>query len=120
MASPFVFFDIRTADVPTTRKFYTELFGWSVVDAQAGDKSIPMLMGEDGPWGGFTELAEGDERQPQWIPYVPVDDVDASTAKAVDLGAKVIRERMELPPGSLVVITDPTGATLVLFEARKQ
>jgi hypothetical protein len=106
--------------VDTTRKFYTELFGWSVVDAPAGDKSIPLLMGDDGPWGGFTELPEGDERLPQWIPYVSVDDVDAAAAKAVELGAKVIRERMEIPPGSLVVIVDPTGATLVLFEAREK
>lgn len=120
MAPPFVFFDIRTADVDKTRKFYTELFGWSVVDAPAGDKSIPLLMAEDGPWGGFTELPEGDKRLPQWIPYVPVADVDEATKKAVALGAKVIRERMELPPGSLVVITDPTGATLVLFEAREK
>lgn len=118
MAPPFVFFDIRTSDLATTRKFYTELFGWPVVDAPVGDRSIPLLMDGEGPWGGFTELPEGDERLPQWVPYVAVDDVDEATAKATGLGATVVRPRMELPVGSLVVITDPTGATLVLFEAR--
>ncbi|GHG48309.1 MULTISPECIES: VOC family protein [Amycolatopsis] len=118
MAPPFVFFDIRTSDVDTVRKFYTELFGWSVADVPAGEGTIPLLMGDEGPWGGFTELAEGDERLPQWVPYVPVEDVDAATEKATGLGATVIRPRMDLPFGSLVVITDPTGATLVLLQAK--
>lgn len=120
MAAPFVFFDVRTKDVQATRHFYSELFGWQVADVPAGEKPLPLLMSEDGPWGGFTELAEGDERSPQWIPYVSVDDVDKATEKAVALGARVIRERTELPPGSLVVINDPTGATLVLFEPREK
>ena len=118
MAAPFVFFDLRTGDLPTTRKFYTEMFGWQVADVPAGgDKTLPLLMSQEGPWGGFTELPPGDERIPQWIPYVSVDDVDAAASKAVELGATVIRPRTELPgAGSLVVITDPTGATLVLLE----
>jgi len=37
--------------------------------------------------------------------------------KAVELGGKVVRERTDLPFGSLVVVTDPGGAALVLFQA---
>lgn len=119
MASPFVFFDLRTSDVSTARRFYSELLGWTVADVPAGNKAIPMLMGQTGPWGGFTQLSPDDGREPQWIPYAPVDDLDATTEQAKSLGAAVLRERTELPEGSLVVITDPTGATLVLWEARK-
>ncbi len=77
-----------------------------------------MFVTGNDPWGGFTALAAGDPRSPQWIPYLPVPNVDAAAAKAVDLGATVIRERTDFPTGSVVVITDPGGATLALWEAR--
>jgi len=69
------------------------------------------------PWGGFTPLADGDPRRPQWIPYVPVADLDAAAAQAVALGARVVRPRTDLPPGSVVVIDEPGGATLALWQA---
>src|SRR3954451_12715840 len=103
MTPPITFLDLRTTDVPTSRKFYSELFGWTVAEVP-----VPLLMGEEGPWGGFTELREGDERQPQWVPYVSVDDLDAAPRKARSLGATVTRDRVDLPQGSVQVITDPT------------
>jgi predicted enzyme related to lactoylglutathione lyase len=47
-----------------------------------------------------------------------VSDVEAAAAKAVWLGGTLVRERTDLPFGSLVVVTDPGGAALVLFQAR--
>ncbi|HVV08942.1 VOC family protein [Amycolatopsis sp.] len=112
MSSPFVFMDVRTTDVGASRRFYTELFGWQVADLP-----VPMFTGETGPWGALTQLAEDDARQPQWIPYAPVADLDAAVAKAVGLGATVTRERVDLPQGSVTVIEDPVHATLALWEA---
>lgn len=105
---PFVFFDVRTSDVDGSRAFFRELLGW---------ESSGTLLTENGtPWGGLTELAPGDDRAPQWLPYAPVSDVDAAAAKAVELGGTLLRERTDLPVGSLVVVTDPGGAALVLFQ----
>ncbi len=108
MAAPFVFFDVRTTDVTASRRFFTELLGW-----QLNDK---LLVTEQGPWGGLTELGPEDSRQPQWLPYAQVSDVDAAAAKAVELGGTIVRERTDLPVGSLVVVTDPGGAALTLFQ----
>jgi uncharacterized protein len=120
MAPPFVFFDLRTRDVAAARAFYTELFGWPVTELPMGGKQIPMFADESGPWAGFTPLTDGDERAPQWVPYAQVDDLGKATEQATSLGATVVRERTDLPVGSLVVINDPTGATLVLWEPRAQ
>ncbi|HEY3482140.1 MAG TPA: VOC family protein [Streptomyces sp.] len=106
---PFVFFDVRTTDVDGSKRFFGELLGWLT--------SGPLLTADGAPWGGLTELAPGDDRAPQWLPYAPVSDVDAAAAKAVQLGGKVVRERTDLPVGSLVVVTDPGGAAMVLFQA---
>lgn len=109
--------DLRTADVEASRDFYTRLFDWTVVDVPAGDATIPLFGAADQPWGGFTKLAADDRRAPQWIPYAPVENLDDAVSRALDLGAKLIRPRMDLPVGSLAVIQDPTGATLSLWQA---
>ena len=111
MSQPFVFMDLRTTDRDQARAFYGGLFGWSATES--------LFMGADGPWGGLTQLAADDERQPQWVPYVPVDDLDKAVAKAVELGATATRPRVDLPQGSVVVIDDPSGATLALWEPTK-
>jgi predicted enzyme related to lactoylglutathione lyase len=107
--APFVFFDVRTSDADGSKRFFAELLGWQVKDT--------LLTTDGAPWGGLTELAPDDDRAPQWLPYAPVSDVDTAAAKAVELGGKVVRERTDLPFGSLVVVTDPGGAALVLFQA---
>lgn len=111
--NPFVFMDLRTTDQDRTRHFYGELFGWTVSDSPGG----AVFTGPDGPWGGLTPLAEQDSRRPQWIPYAPVADLDDALRKAVELGATVVRERVDLPPGSVAVIDDPSGATMALWQS---
>jgi len=113
---PFVFMDLRTADVADARHFYTELFGWTVADVPAGPATVPMFVDMDGPWGGFTQLAEDDDRRPQWIPYVTVTGLEDATKRATQLGASVVRPRVDFPIGSVLVIQDPTGATVALWE----
>jgi uncharacterized protein len=115
MAAPFVFFDLRTPDVATSQAFYSQLFGWTATDGPT-----PLLTDGGAPWGGFTPLAPDDARRPQWVPYAPVRDLDEATEQALALGATLVRGRTELPVGSLAVIEDPAGATVVLFEARAQ
>ena len=115
--APFVFFDLRTADASAVRRFYTELFGWKIVDVPSGAGTAPMFVADDGPWGGLTQLAENDERKPQWIPYAPVADLDEAVRRATALGATLVRGRMDLPQGSLALITDPTGALVTLWQA---
>lgn len=121
MTGPFVFFDLRTPDVAASRAFYTEFARLTVTDVPTGAGSIAMFAGDDGaPWGGFTPLPEGDPRPPQWVPYLPVDDLDQAAGRATDLGATVIRDRVDLPAGSLVVITDPGGAPVALWQQADQ
>jgi uncharacterized protein len=116
MTAPFVFFDLRTPDAAASRAFYAAFAGLAVTDVDAGGMTIPMFTDGEAPWGGLTQLPAGDTRAPQWVPYLPVDDVDAATARAVDLGATVVRPRTDLPAGSVAVIADPGGATLALWQ----
>lgn len=111
MPDPFVFMDLRTPDAERSRAFYGDLFGWQGSDS--------LFIGTEGPWGGLTQVAPGDGRRPQWIPYAPVDDLDRALAHAIELGATSLRPRVDLPQGSVAVIEDPVGATLALWEAKR-
>jgi predicted enzyme related to lactoylglutathione lyase len=118
MTNPFVFMDLRTTDPTRSRRFYTDLFGWTIVDVPTGPVTMAMFTGPDGTWGGFTTLAADDDRRPQWTPYAPVADLDAAVARATELGATLVRSRVDFPQGSVAVIDDPAGATLALWEAK--
>jgi predicted enzyme related to lactoylglutathione lyase len=76
-------------------------------------------VGEDGSGGGMlTQPVPG--APSQWMPYVLVDDVKASTEKAKSLGATVCVDVTEVPNmGFFTVISDPTGAILGLWQTKR-
>lgn len=49
-----------------------------------------------------------------WAIYFGSADVDASVAKAVELGATVTHPAEDTPYGRLAALTDPTGAVFKL------
>jgi predicted enzyme related to lactoylglutathione lyase len=58
-----------------------------------------------------------DSIPPQWQPYVAVDDPDATTAKAQELGGSTLVEPMDVPEvGRIAVLRDPQGATFGIIK----
>ena len=111
MTGSFVWFDLRTTDHGRAQEFYEQLLGW---EFGAEDGGPTMVNGNDGPWALVAD-APGDESF--WLPYVRVDDVDAATKSAVELGATVRQEKTAGPAGTFCVIADPTGAEVALWQA---
>jgi predicted enzyme related to lactoylglutathione lyase len=70
----------------------------------------------------MMQIPKGEENHisPHWMAYINVDDLDASAKKAEKLGAKII-----VPPttvsdyGRFVVLQDPTGASISLWQTLK-
>ncbi len=55
-----------------------------------------------------------------WLAYVLVEDVKAATSKAKSLGATVMKDVTEVAGmGWFSIITDPTGAVLGMWQAKK-
>jgi len=44
-----------------------------------------------------------------------VDDLDAATQRAVELGAQVLKERTRGPAGEYTIVRDPGGASVALW-----
>lgn len=71
--------------------------------------------GEGIPGGLLAQRAPGVPSF--WLTYVKVSDIDASTKKARELGAKILVEPAEVPnAGWFSVLQDPTGAQVGLWE----
>ena len=116
--------DLATTDVQSAKRFYADLFGWGYDDMPAGADQIYSMckLGSDNV--AALSDQQQDEREmgipPHWNNYVTVEDVDASTARAGELGGNVLVEPFDvLTAGRMSVVADPTGAVLCLWTARE-
>ena len=119
MANPFVHVELHTGDLKGAKEFYGKLFDWKLDDTpMPGGGSYTMINVGNGTGGGMmTSLTPG--VPPHWLAYVGVEDVRASTQKAKQLGAKVVQDVMEVGDyGTMSVITDPTGATVAMWQPK--
>ena len=119
MANPFVHVELNTTDVDRAKEFYRQLFDWKLEDMPMGPSGTYTIINVgDGTGGGLLKNPEPDIPS-FWLAYVLVDDIGAATEKATSLGATVFKDSIEVPEmGWLSIITDPTGATLGLWQAK--
>lgn len=114
MANPFVHVELATNDLAAAKAFYSGLFDWKLEDIPGMDYTL-INVGE-GTGGGMMNNPVP-ELPSRWIAYVHVEDAVATTEKARSLGAIIRKEVTEIPGvGWFSVITDPTGATLALWQ----
>jgi uncharacterized protein len=113
--------DLSTPDTKRAGDFYSGLFGWNIM-AGENDKSGYLHIKNGEHFIGGIPPAE--HRQPgvpaHWLAYFWVDDVDASAAKAKQLGAKLCLDPMTIENvGRMAVIADPQGAAFAIFNSPK-
>jgi hypothetical protein len=118
MANPFVHIELHTGDLAKAKAFYSGLLDWNLQDLPmpGGEGSYTMIDVGEGTGGG---MMSDPGIPPHWMAYIGVDDVAAATAKAKSLGATVIQDVMVVGEyGLMSIMTDPTGATFALWEAK--
>ncbi|MEO5863197.1 MAG: VOC family protein [Burkholderiales bacterium] len=125
MANPFVHVELATGDLDKAKDFYRKLFDWKLEDTPmpGGGGTYTMINVGEGTGGGmFATTAPGMPAgiPPHWLAYVGVDDVAASTKKAKELGATILRDVMEVRDfGIMSIFTDPTGATIAMWQSKE-
>ncbi|HEX9945336.1 MAG TPA: VOC family protein [Thermoanaerobaculia bacterium] len=110
----FVWHDLMTTDLEKAVAFYTELLPWTINEqAMEGFGTYKMIRAAGEDHGGFVQLSPEDNVPSHWIGYVTVDDVDAASARAVELGGQAPVPGMDIPGiGRFGVILDPQGAAV--------
>jgi predicted enzyme related to lactoylglutathione lyase len=118
MGNPFVHVELQTQDLAKAKEFYSKLFDWQLEDMPVSGSEMGYTMIKVGEGTGGGMFANPDPKMPShWLAYVGVDDIEASTAKARELGATVLQEVMQVGEyGWLSVIQDPTGAVIAMWK----
>jgi predicted enzyme related to lactoylglutathione lyase len=107
--------DLMTPDPEAAMKFYTGLFGWTLVPGEGGYQHLKNGEAFIGGIQSADQMPPG--APPHWMTYIQVADIQASTDKARELGATICVGPMSVGnAGSMTVLSDPQGAFLALFE----
>jgi predicted enzyme related to lactoylglutathione lyase len=109
--------ELATRDVDAARRFYRDVFGWDAETNAYGDTTYTEWKLGGRTIAGMSEMGE------QWPAGAPahwsvcfaVDDTDATTARAVELGGKVGIEPTDTPVGRFAVLNDPHGAVFSII-----
>jgi uncharacterized protein len=120
----FCWIELATSDQVAAKKFYGTLFGWTPNDMPMGPDDVYTIFKLDGrdAAAAYTLRPEqvAQHVPPNWILYIQVDSVDASSAKVTELGGKVIMPPFDVfDAGRMSVIQDPTGAYFCLWQPKK-
>lgn len=119
----FCWLDLATTDTAGAKKFYSEIFGWEILDIPVGENMVYTMLNLNGkPVAALNEM-QPDQRamnaQPFWLSYIAVDNADETMAKATGNGGTIVMPTMEvMEEGIMGIIQDPEGAYLGLWQAK--
>ncbi len=114
--------ELMTNDLETAKKFYSELFGWKLTESNVAGMMYTEIAAGEEHVGGMMQITPecGGDASPQWSSYVAVEDAEASAKRVEELGGTIKVPVMDIPGvGRFCVITDPTGATISLYESKR-
>jgi predicted enzyme related to lactoylglutathione lyase len=109
--------ELATTDKEATVKFYKDMFGWHVQTFELMDYTMTAFPEGDTTMA-FVPVNEEQNTMPgSVLVYVDVDDVDATIARAKELGAMVIMDKMEIEgTGWMAVFGDPGGNRIAVMQ----
>src|SRR4051812_30183032 len=85
--------ELATSDAPAAKSFYATILGWEYDDVPIGDGMVYSMA----RLGGRSAAALfQSEQPPHWNNYVTVESVDASAARAAELGGTVTAEPFDV------------------------
>lgn len=116
-------FELSSTDPDKSFAFYNGLFGWQRTDMDLGPMgTYSFLSNANGTIGAFCSMP--DEQKAQGVPsfwgvYFAVDDCDAMTARAGELGGTVLMPAFDVAEhGRMSVLSDPAGAMFCLWQSK--
>ncbi|HYL09620.1 MAG TPA: VOC family protein [Candidatus Acidoferrales bacterium] len=120
----FCWIELATTDQEAAKRFYGEIFGWTVNSFPIGPNdfyTIFQLGGRDAA-AACTLRPEQTARgvRPHWNLYIAVESADQVAARAAELGGKVLAPPFDVfDAGRMANLQDPTGANFSLWQPKK-
>jgi predicted enzyme related to lactoylglutathione lyase len=111
--------ELTTSDLKAAETFYTGLFGWAPKHGNAGGMEYTEMSNNGQPGVGMMPKPPGMPAHipSYWMPYFMVTDVDASAARAKQLGAQLMVPPQDIPNvGRFAIVSDPQNAVFAIFK----
>jgi uncharacterized protein len=111
--------DLGTTDIPKAIAFYAAQFGWDIEQGgpEMGGYSIAMLGGR--MVAGIGPIMGPETTPTAWSTHFASSDADATAARIVGAGGRVLGEPMDvMSQGRLVLAVDVTGAAFGVWQGR--
>lgn len=107
-------------DAPAACQFYASLFGYGVRPRQDPGEPHDFVLTAGGFWrAGVGQLRADTDNRPTWLGFVRVEDLDATAARAEQLGAEQLYVTESREPGeALAIYDDPFGAPFAFLPWR--
>ncbi|MBD0746376.1 VOC family protein [Streptomyces sp. CBMA152] len=104
--------------------FYEAVFGFEGHDLEGTDGDFRTWSpagsepGPDTAFGGRSLLGDSfpAEMPDHFLVYFAVGDCDASAAKCVNLGGRIIADPFDIPYGRMAVVSDDQGASFAILQ----
>jgi uncharacterized protein len=121
-----VHFEIPSDDIQRSKRFYNELFGWTIEKFQDTGNNMPEDMeyyiitttddkGNKSLRGGM--LKRQDIQQQGITNYIDVKSIDEYSAKVEKLGGKVVVQKMPVPGmGYFAICLDTENNSFAIWE----
>ncbi len=112
--------ELMATDAAAAAAFYVTVFGYELQEqdmAKMGGTGTYRMISSGGKMrGGIMQKPQADIPS-MWLPYVHVEDLDATVAMAVAGGAKQPMGVVEVPGmGSFTTLIDPSGAAFAVMQ----
>jgi predicted enzyme related to lactoylglutathione lyase len=113
--------DLSTPDPQRGSEFYSALLGWNIAADPKDPSGYLHIKNGEQYIGGVPPTLHRQVGVPaHWMAYFQVDDVDATAAKAKELGANLYLPPMTMEGvGRMSVIADPQGAVFSIFKSAR-
>lgn len=117
----FVWIELMTDDPDAMCAWYKGAFGYDAVETMQMESGPYSVLSRDGT-GRAGVMGKPEAGMPSyWMPYVAVEDVDATVERAKNNGGQSVMEPIDVPHvGRIGLILDPQGAPLGLLKPAMQ
>ena len=120
-----VHFEIPYDDKDRASKFYSEIFGWKLLDIPQTDYIIALaaktdkknMVKEKGAINGGLFQRNDSAKQPMIV--IGVKSIDETIQKVTAAGGKVVTPKQPIPNGSYARISDSEGNVIGLADSTK-
>jgi len=107
--------ELHTSDPARAVRFYKDALGYTSKDMDMGPAGTYHVLEQSGGMRAGVLKAQGDAPT-MWLPYVAVDDCDATSARAARLGGKVLSPPEDIPNiGRFAILADDAGAVFAVI-----